>query len=363
MRPRPPEAGAASSARGVEPVGSDLAGWTSGIGDAFDRAAAAGGVSERRLRIAGAAVSLRAAGPAMLERLGPALDHLADDSGDEPELTIHTWDSAEAAADPPLFETAADEPLGAVFYSADEHRQVAYQPALGQLSAYDGAAGVAWFWCRSAADMPFWEPAAPFRQIFHWWLAERGLLLLHGAAVGRAGGGVLLVGRGGSGKSTCALSTLGSDLLYAGDDYVAVRPEPDPVVLSLYCSGKLEPGHAKLLPHLPPPSFDGDGSVDEKAVFYVSERFPERMGRSFPLRAVIAPRVRGDAPRIVPATPGEALAALAPSTLLQMRPARPEALTKMAGLLRSLPAYVLEVGGPVEAIPPAIAGLLDELGV
>jgi hypothetical protein len=55
------------------------------------------------------------------------------------------------------------------------------------------------------------------------------------------------------------------------------------------------------------------------------------------------------------------LRALAPSTLLQLHPARPQALTGMARLLQRVPAYALEVGGPIELIPRAIERLLGEL--
>lgn len=364
--PPAPEASSGPSQRRDE-AGSDsprLSTWLGGIEASFEHAAAEGGLVELRIRLAGAAVHVRSAGPTMLEQLGPALGHLKDDSGEAPLLTISAWDSHGAGLDPPpLPETDPDEPRGAVFYVDDPPRQVAYQPGLSQLSAYDAERGSAWFWCRSAADLPFWEPAAPFRQILHWWLAQRGLMLLHGAAVGLRDGGVLLVGRGGSGKSTCALSSLTSNLLYAGDDYVAVGQEPGPFVSSLYCSGKLEPGHAKILSHLPPASYEGDGAPDEKAVFYVSERFPERMCEGFPLRAVLVPKIRGSEPRITPVAPGEALRALAPSTLLQLHPARPQALAGMARLLQRVPAYRLEVGGPVELIPGAIERLLRELNV
>ena len=282
--------------------------------------------------------------------------------GSEALLTIAAWDSLGADNDaPPLPETEKDAPRGAVFYAAEQAQRVAYQPGLGQMSAYDTASGTAWFWCRSAAELPFWERAAPFRQILHWWLGERSLMLLHGASVGLPDGGALLAGRGGSGKSTCALASLASNLLYAGDDYVAVRDDREPYVFSLYCSGKLEPGHARLLPHLPPPGLPGDGSADEKAVFFVREHFPERMCSGFPLKAVLVPRVVASEPRLMPIAPAEALRALAPSTLLQLHPARPEAFAGMARLLQRVPAYALELSGPPELIPPTIERLLRDL--
>jgi hypothetical protein len=335
---------------------------TADLDAAYQLAAAAGAECETRFMLAGYRVRIRAASPSLLDRLGQAFAHLPDATEGPLDLTVFLWDS-EAAADatPPLPATAAEEPRGAVFYSASAQLQIAYQPGLSQLSALDSSHGVAWFWCRDGQSLPFWEPAAPFRQILHWWLSERGLMLLHGAAVGTPKGGVLLVGRGGSGKSTCALASLASNLLYAGDDYVAIGLPPAPRVYSVYGSGKLVPHHSVLLPHLPPPSFPGDGSPEEKAVFFVSDRFPDRMCTDFPLTAVIVPRVTPGAARISPIGPGAALRALAPSTLLQLHPARPDALTKMAALLKAVPTYCLETGEDVAATPRALEGLLEEL--
>ena len=332
------------------------------LSSSFGQAADSLGARELRLRIAGAPVLVRFAGEELGDQLGRAFGHLVDDSGEEPALTICAWDSERSGAPaPPLPEVGSDAPRGTTVYAAEEGRRFAVRPILGQLSAYDPGRGVGWYWCRSSADLPFWEEAAPFRQLLHWWLPEQGKLLVHGAAVGHETDGLLLVGRGGSGKSTCALSTLESPLLYAGDDYVAVDPGSEPHVFSLYCSGKLVPEHSRLLPHLPAPTFAGDGSREEKSVFYVAERFPERMCDGFPLRAVVAPRVRGLAPVHAPAGVAEALAALAPSTLLQLVPAEAAALTTMAGLLQRVPAYRLDVGGPVDLVPPALERILAEV--
>jgi hypothetical protein len=85
------------------------------------------------------------------------------------------------------------------------------------------------------------------------------------------------------------------------------------------------------------------------------------MCRGFPLRAIVAPRVQGAEPQVQRKGPAQVLTALAPSTLLQLVPARQEALSAMAGLLGEIPAFGLDVGGPTELIPPAIERLLNEL--
>jgi hypothetical protein len=332
------------------------------LAKSFEDAAQSAGIVDCSIRIGDALVRLSFAGSALADQLSPAFHHLIEHEAGEPDLTISVWDEQDSGTQPPpLPSLAPGSPRGTTVYAAEQGRQFASRPTLGQLSAYDQQSGRAWFWCRNAHELPFWEPAAPFRQIFHWWLPDRGALLLHAAAVGEPSGGVLLVGAGGSGKSTSALSCLTSELLYAGDDYVAIELGSDPRVLSLYCSGKLEPDHATLLPHLPAPSFAGDGALEEKSVFYVGDAFPERMSRGFPLRAIVAPRVEGDEPRVTSRSAIQVLAALAPSTLLQLVPARQEALSAMAALLERIPAFGLEVGGPTSLIPPAIESLLREL--
>lgn len=316
---------------------------------------------ERRLRLGGAQLVLRSAGARMLETVVRAFAHLPPDTGDGTPLVVHLWESRGAPATRPALPVAEGELPGTIYYHEQDGFRMVCQPGLRTLSALDAESRQAWFWTEDAATMPFWEAAAPLRQILHWWLGPRGVGLLHGAAVGTAEGGVLLVGRGGSGKSTSALSCLESNLLYAADDYVAVEEGEVPWVHSLYSSGKLEPAHASRLPHLDlPPALGGD--EDEKVVFYVHERYPARTCEGFPLRAVLAPRITGPGEhRVVPLAPAAALRALAPSTLLQLHPSDPQAFASMARLLRQVPAYSLELGHRIDAIPAAIEQFLDGL--
>jgi hypothetical protein len=335
-----------------------LADWYAAIEESFAGAVDDGPIDEP-VRIGGTPVLLQLANRRLYDRLAPAFAHVRETSGVSPELTLQVWDSRDGPA-PPLPD-APPGPRGTVFFSDEGGMRIAYLPHLHVLSVLDNERKRAWFWCADADALPFWESSAPFRQILHWWLGARKMLLLHAASVGRAEGGVLLVGRGGSGKSTSALACLESDLLYAGDDYVAVD-EGAGLVYSLYCSGKLEPGHATRLPHLPAPAIAGDGSADEKAVFFVQDGYVDRICESYPLRAVLAPRIGGDEARMTPLDGGAALRALAPSTLLQLHPAQPDALARMARLVSRVPAFRFDLGPDIAAIPSAIERLLDELG-
>jgi hypothetical protein len=334
-----------------------IADWYAAIEESFAGAVEDAPIDEP-VRLAGSPVLLQVANRRLYDRIASAFAHVRDTSGAPPELTLRVWDSRDAS--PPPLPDAPPGPRGTVYFSDEGGMRIAYLPHLHVLSVFDSERNRAWFWCANADALPFWESSAPFRQILHWWLGSRNMLLLHAASVGRSDGGVLLVGRGGSGKSTSALACLASDLLYAGDDYVAVA-DRERLVYSLYSSGKLEPGHAGRLPHLPAAAISGDGSEDEKAVFFLQDAFPERIVESYPLRAVLAPQIGFDETRVVPLDGGAALRALAPSTLLQLHPAQPDALARMARLVAQVPAFRFELGPEIAAIPTAIERLLDDL--
>jgi hypothetical protein len=319
----------------------------------FERAAAAaGGAVDLRLAVAGKPVCLRFAGARAAAALSPAFAHLEARDNEPPALTLHVWDSGTRGA-----ETTG---AGASYYSEQDGVRALHQPASGVFSVLDAEADTGWFWMPDANGLPYWDYTAPFRHLLSWWLDARGLRQVHGGAVGTEDGGVLLVGPGGSGKSTTALSTLLDERLrYAGDDYVAVGSGPVPAVHSLYCSGKVHPEDLHRLPHLEPALADG-ARPDEKAVFYVEHAFPGRSIAGFPLRAIVVPRVtERRAARAVPGTCAEALAALAPSTIFQLHPPARDALAWMAGLVRAVPTFVLELGSDVETIPPELLGIVE----
>ena len=333
--------------------------------------AAASGVFAKTYELAGFPVQLRFAGKRILRRLTRAFGHLERPMGSQPVLTVDLWDSATAATLPPRLPAADfDEAArGAVAYFAEGPVRALYQPALETLQMLDEEQNHAWFWAKNAESLPEWECATPIRHILHWWLARQGVQQLHAAAIGLPSGGVLVVGQGGSGKSTVALAGLAAGLLYAGDDYVAASVEGGPIAYSLFNSGKVEPHHLDRFPHLlsaeriEPETDPSAAPLDrDKTVVYLHESHATTTTASFPIRAIMIPRLvgRGDT-RIGPVSAARALAALAPSTIVQLHTAGAPALTAMRKLVASVPAFDLALGANVEAAGSVIRDLLAEL--
>jgi hypothetical protein len=329
---------------------------------------AAGGFASDDYVIAGAPVSLRFAGAALRERFTPAFAHLvAPASGGlrRPSLTVHLWDSASTGIEPPPRPRAGEaHAVGALYHLHEPPLRVAYQPGLDTLSILDTQANAAWHWVRDASAQSSWEQACPIRQILFWWLASRGYLQIHGAAVGTPVGGVVLVGQPGAGKSTVALACLGSELLYAGDDYVAATLDPAPAVASLYNSGKVGPDHVReRLPNLRPLLAGANLFEGEKAVFYVHEHLPGSTTSGFPLEALLVPKF--DASRressFAEIPRASAFAALAPSTMFQLHTAGKDELSTMSNLVAGLPCYAFEFGPDLSTIPAMIGALISKL--
>ncbi len=329
--------------------------------ESFGAATASVGLVERGISLAGLPMRLRFAGEGMMSRIAGSFSHLISEERREDELTIDIWDSTSTGAPAPPLLGAPLEGQGAepiYYYDEDGVRALS---RWGTLSVLDAPAARAWFWAPGPDEMLSWDWASPLRAILHWWLGRHGILQVHGGAVGTHEGGVLVVGRGGSGKSTTTLACLSAGLRYAGDDFVGVASSPRPWVHSLYSSGKLEPHHLQRFPRLLGAVANPVRDEDEKVIVYATSIAPDLPIAGFPLVAVLVPKVVADEPqtRLVPVSSGTALAALAPSTIFQLHPPQENALGRMAALVRRVPCYSLELGSDIDRIADAVVPLIE----
>jgi len=320
------------------------------------------GKVERSYNIGGYRIRLSFAGAALLS-LTTALEHLAADDHSSPDLTICLWDSESTGQRmvPRPWQEEDFLARGVIQGYNTERIYTAFQHGSGAVSVLDKERNLAVFWAPDS-KLPYWEYGSPLRSILHWWLLNKGLQLVHAAAVGNSHGGVLIGGKGGSGKSTTALACLESNLSYVGDDYTLLGLESGPVVHSLYNSAKLNSDHVQRFPALLPKVANPDRLADEKALLFVNEHYPARVATRLPVRAVLLPRVTG-----LPETQWKrvsvamTLAALAPSTIFQLPRAGTEAFQFLAAFVRRLPCFSLEVGTNLSTIPPVIERLLAEI--
>lgn len=327
---------------------------------ALRAAGARTGFLDRDIAIGDHGVRLRFAGAAILDRLYPALAHLAVPPPGTPGLTVGLWDErASGIALPPPPRGAGRVVHGRVSGLSDERVLGAVDENFGSLSLLDRERGLALFHAPDAERIPSYETAFPLRAILNAWLCPRGIQIVHAGAVGTADGGALLVGRGGSGKSNTCLACLCDGMLYAGDDYVAVGTDDAPTAYSLFGTAKLLPSDVGRFARLARSVVHTSIGPDEKSVLFLDRQPELRPTLSLPLRAILLPTVSGRADtRARPATPAQCLKAMAPSTVFQLPGAGRGEFQAMARLAARLAGYVLELGTDRAAIPRVVRDLL-----
>lgn len=330
----------------------------------FEEAAETVGRREFDLIAAAHRIRLVFAGDALVSRHVPALAHLvvAHAPALAADLTVYLWDDASTGvgmiASPwqPMVLGPGGSVPAAQAIGLDVHCRV----DTGMVTMLDAAAGRAFLWIDDVHGLSRYEGAAPLRQVFAAFFARAGICMTHAAAVGRAGRGVLIGGRGGLGKSTTALLSLAAGLDYAGDDYVLVTP--DRGVCGLYATAKvMDPSVPHLaalrgaFEHSPDPPRDG-----EKAIAYLNEHRPGQLARRFALAAVAVPRLAERAEtRALPLRPAQALRRLAPSTVFQHGGHGQVLLAMLARITARVPCYELELGRDFARIPRLVAALSE----
>lgn len=118
-----------------------------------------------------------------------------------------------------------------------------WDPQRGLLKYFNAETRSGLLAARDLTKLPSWEWFSPLKEFVHLWALEKGAWLAHAAAVGANSlSGLLLVGPGGSGKSTACAQFIQTGGKTCGDDYVLLRKEDAGVcAYGIYLTIKLVP--------------------------------------------------------------------------------------------------------------------------
>lgn len=322
-----------------------------------------------RLRFAAYDIRLRIVGRGLTDGLLAPFAHLRIAESDAaPHLAIDLWDAGESGV--PGLPAELAHPDGSTWDLGDSALAVsadtrfvshAVRRSVVWLDRHDGRIG-GW---ADARDLSLHQRAKPLQMLLALWASDRGLHPIHAGLVARGRRGVLLPGRSGSGKSTAALAALQDGYTFAGDDWIAIGRAGDGSSIGhgLYGTASLESHHAERFARLQPQVVNG-ASAERKSLILLSQTMPERLTGSVPLSAVALPRIvdRADT-RVRPASRREALLTIVPSSIFTMSPRGSRRDTeRFFELAEQLPAYWLEIGRDLQAIPRRIDDILQSIG-
>lgn len=328
--------------------GIDLVALTRQCAAEFDGVAANHPTTVRRLTVGDVRIRLRLVGG---WRQQPALDAISHISRNElatdckAHLMIDAWDG-------PSNLNGFPEPG---WYRSD-HAGIlaAYVDRPRLVEILDRSADRAYCWAADADAVPGPSRVRPFMSILGAWLGSRGMPPLHAAAVGDSGGAVLLVGPGGSGKSTTALACAERGLQLVGDDVCAFEIGTR-TVHSVYRTVKLRTDSAERFVHHRLEDVDGEHHTI----------MPQHLAlMRAPVRAVVAlssasPR---SIPRLEPMPSAAGIGLLAPTRLVAhfageagIRP-----WIEAVRALSALPLFVLHLGWDLDTVARLVSQVLSD---
>lgn len=215
---------------------------------------------------------------------------------------------------------------------------------------------------RSASMLSPREGGAPLRRQLSWALGDE-VTFVHAGAVGDAAGVALLMGPGGSGKSSTSIACLRAGMGFLADDYCVVRDDP-PVVHQLYTTARLCADDVDRFADVAEPAVaattaDPESEPDAKALYHLHASRPDQILRSAPARVLIVVEPSGGPrPELSRISAGQALKAVAPSTLWQMNIDPARELAGLRRLVTSVPCFRMQLSVDRDANPPAIQDLL-----
>lgn len=295
---------------------------------------------------------------------GPSPSAVRANRSPVPRLRLLVWESASSGVALPYGSRPKDPTTALGTPEAGEICSLYHELGPGivwGLSIFEPNQRVAGLWVNDVRQVPWWERAAPFRAIWQWALTTKNRCLAHAAAVGTSAGGILLVGPGGTGKSTTTIAAALSGMRVAGDDYVVLESRSAGVVAhSLYATTKLVPATVHLLPEVAP-ALEGSHAADgEKLVVNIEQIRPGALCSRLDVQAVVIPQISTSPCQLTTASMGEAFRALAPSTVFQHFVGGAAAFSPLAGILRQLACYRLTLGRQPRDAVALLASLIDE---
>lgn len=327
----------------------------------FYAATAKNGSVEQSYQICGLPFRLSFSSPEYASMLSLAIEHLRVDAAQSTPFRIYLWDSASTGIfppSPPWHHSDIREKGEVPAFSTDQIKTFyCLMPGILYLIHKERREAICWTY--DAKLIPPREKAAPLSTIFIFFLSDHQKYFIHAAAVANPQGAALLIGKGGSGKSTSSLSCLYHGMEFLGDDYCALSNDSQWTVHSLYATAKVLPDSFARFPsfHTLPKQNDS-----KKEIIYLYPAYNSRIVLSKPVRAILIPKVGAHAHTYLqPASIAQAIKALAPSTLFQLPRTDPNTFFKLSSCLKVSPCYFLHLSPNVHEVPEVICHLLTHL--
>lgn len=296
------------------------------------------------IAIAGRFITLKFVGIAPDDALLASLRHVLADNPAETGETFYIWTGQISDYTP----KDGDMSAGRWIYQ-QSGCNIIMSVQYGYFKARFNLTGTSYICFAQGNGFPADYISHPFVTELHWWARKQRMLLVHSAAVGVNGQGVLISASGGKGKSTLALACLMAGMDYVADDYLLLDEDGPPTARPIYSTGYLMPDSLELLPALKQ-HIIGQNAERGKLLIDLTP-FEAQFVPALTLKAIVFPELCGDPmPSIVPADSGKPIIQMVSSTAKQNREERnPDFFRALLGRVKGLPTYKIRLTRDVDA--------------
>ncbi|NQU36465.1 MAG: hypothetical protein HQ526_02575 [Actinobacteria bacterium] len=189
------------------------------------------------------------------------------------------------------------------------------------------------------------------------------LALMHGAVVGFPDAALLLVGPGGTGKSTTNFAAVDQGALTCGDDYVWLSGSSGSLVAhSIYGTAKAKKASSVIPPESMIAKRWRDSPTLDKRAYYVSLDRPDTFMRSARIVGAASLEISQTRGTVIRASESRDLLRKAlPSTVLQAPTHQGQLLGRLTHLLAPIPSFHVTLSPNLQESGQAILELLDSL--
>jgi hypothetical protein len=226
---------------------------------------------------------------------------------------------------------------------------------------YDHERKFGLLWLTGSRDYCDWEPAAPLRTFLHWSYRFQKMRLAHAGTLGKNGTGILLAGRGGSGKSGTVVGGIAHGLQSVGDDYVLLDVSSSGISAHpLFNTLKQDHSGLQRLGLETRIAQNRSTNWQDKFEFTSEEISNQALADQLSIRAIVIPKivdVRNSSIR--PTSQQRAMLALAPTGLFQLPCERESGVKFFTDLIRRLPCFELTLSHDPAGVSRTLETFLD----
>jgi hypothetical protein len=257
---------------------------------------------------------------------------------------------------PPTWGEAIYHPREIEKQLADTPYRATYFHELHLWQIYEHRTNFGLQWMMNDRGYHTWEPGAPLRSFLHWAYRQLGWRLAHAGTLGKNSQGIVLVGRGGSGKSGTVTGGIAHGLQSVGDDYILVRQlEAGIKAYPLFSILKQDRPGLERLGLATEICETRDINWQGKYEFSSQEISGKPLADELAIRAILIPRIAHAKTTIIePISKKAAMLALAPTGVFQMPDDRDSGVEFYSEIVRRVPCFELTLSSDPANVSQAV---------